>query len=95
MAFTEDLSIFFADFGVDATLAAAPVRGIFDDDYVDSGLGARGMAGSGPAFTLASAQVPASPYGAALVVPGHGNYSVVEHRPDGTGLSVLLLEKAA
>lgn len=87
---TEDLSIFFADFGVDATLAGAPVRGHFRAQ----GREGVGASGTDPTFELPTSAVPAAPYGAALVVPGEGNFIVREHLPDGTGLSLLTLQKA-
>lgn len=95
MSFVEDFTPLLADFGVDGTLAGQPVRGIFDDAYGVASIGPRGMATTGPQYALPTAGIPASPYGAALVVPGKGNYTVIEHQPDGTGWSVLLLERAA
>ena len=85
MSFTD--STYFADFGVDVTLAGASVRGIFDDAYGESFGGL--VAGSGPMFRLPSSI--AVTRGATLV---HGaTYKVVSIEPDGTGMSVLRLEK--
>jgi hypothetical protein len=52
MDFAADLSLFYADFGVNASLAGHdPVPGLFDADYVD----ALGMvAGVHPVFRTAS-----------------------------------------
>lgn len=94
MAFTEDLSLFFADFGVDATLSGQPVRGIFDRQYALQSLGDAGISGAEPAFTLTSASVPAAIFGATLVIPGQGSFTVREAQPDGTGLTVLMLQSA-
>lgn len=78
-----------------ATLAGgAPVRCIFDRDYEHAGVGALGMASTQPAITLASADVPANPVGQLVQVAG-GRFAVAEHLPDGTGMSVLVLEVAA
>jgi hypothetical protein len=55
--------------------------------------GLAGMASTMPSLTLPTASVPASPVGKAAVVSG-SNYVVVEHQPDGTGVSTLLLERA-
>lgn len=93
MAFAEDLRPFFADFGVDALLDGVPVRGIFDAGHELAGVGALGMAASLPRLTLPTASVPAGVVGAALVL-GTATYTVVEHRPDGTGVSELRLEAA-
>jgi hypothetical protein len=89
-----DLSPFFNtdEFADDANLAGGPVRGIFDSAYVSAGEGL-GMASTAPAFTLPTAAVPASAVGRLLVVRGV-SYAVAEHKPDGTGVSLLLLERA-
>ena len=88
---TEDFTVFFSadEFAVNATLAGAPVRGIFDDSYAAEDLGGM-VAASGPVFTLASSDVPAVVAGAALVVGGV-TYKVVEPMPGGTGVTVLRL----
>lgn len=91
--FTEDLRIFFADFGVNATLNGASVRGIFDAGFALGEVGI-GMAGTQPAYTLASASVSGDPVGQHLVVGGV-TYYVAAHQPDGTGVSRLLLEALA
>lgn len=93
MPFTEDLTPYFADFGEPGTLAGQPVRGIFDAPAAQQ-LGGVGMAAEPPQYTLPTAQVPAEPYGAALAL-ARGNYTVREHVPDGTGVSILLLSEAA
>jgi len=87
VSFTD--SAFFADFGVDVTLAGLSARGIFDDAYGESFGGM--IAGSGPMFRLPSSVSVAS--GASLV---HGSitYTVVGIEPDGTGMTLLRLEKS-
>ena len=74
-----------------ATLDGVEVSGLFDDEYLLDDI-AGGMAGSGPAFTLASSAVPPAVTGLALVVKGV-TYKVVEPKPDGTGITVLRLRK--
>ena len=91
--FVENTAAFFSDFGQTATVGGVSVSGIFDNGYALGGVGAIGMASSQPTFTLATASVPASPVGTAVVVGG-GNYLVGAHEPDGTGMSRLLLEAA-
>ena len=93
MAFVEDLTPLFADFGDDGTLAGSPVRVIFDEPGRVQ-LGGVGMAVRDPQVQIATASVPASPEGAALVIP-QGSFTVRQHIPDGTGLSLLMLSKAA
>lgn len=89
MAFAESFAPYFADFGVDATLAGAPVRGIFDNGYSEAFAGM--VAGSGPVFHLPSSV--AVTRGNSLVI-GAATYSVVGIEPDGQGLTILRLEKA-
>lgn len=100
MSMVEDTSVFFstAEFADTATLNGVGVTGIFDNGYEHAGAGLSGMSSSAPLFMLASGLVPAGSVGKAFVVLtgiGAGNYKVVEAQPDGTGLTVLLLERAA
>ena len=89
---TEDLSAFFSvgEFATAVTLSGVPVSAIFDNDYALAAVGDFGMAGSAPVLTLASSAVPADWLGAAAVVNGK-NFAVSEHKPDGTGISLLIL----
>lgn len=88
MAFVENLSPMFADFGVDATLNGVPVRGIFDDAYGEAFGGM--VSGSGPMFRLASSSNAAR--GQSLII-GAVTYAVTGVEPDGTGLTTLRLDK--
>lgn len=91
--FTENLTTFFADFGMPGTLNGGAVRGIFDAGFSLGDVGI-GMAGIQPTYTLASASVVGDPVGQHLVVAGV-TYYVAAHQPDGTGMSRLLLEVMA
>lgn len=66
--------------------------GIFKKPYQVVHLGS-GMADSRPTVALDSAVLPEDPYGLALLVDGAA-YRVVEHQPDGTGMTCLFLEFA-
>lgn len=110
MAMTEDLSAFFnpSEFAVQTTLAGVAVRGIFDNAYQLAEVGGAGMACTQPTLTLPTAEVPervittlreyiyepTNPIDLLMEVNGT-TYKVVAHEPDGTGVSVLLLEVAA
>ena len=81
----------------DITVNGQAVQGVFDNAHALGAVG--GFAGMGiattqPRITCATAQVPANPVGQACVV-GSAAYVVAEHQPDGTGISVLILEVAA
>lgn len=77
---------------------ATAIAGIFDNDYILAEAGATGLAASAPAVTVPTSAVPTVFSGVPLQVQGAGGTSlwkIAEHHPDGTGLSVLLLERAA
>jgi hypothetical protein len=93
--FSEDLSAFFADFGASScTVAGQPVQAIFDNGHALGSVGPIGIATTQPRLTCATAALPADPVGAPVVV-GAASYMVTEHQPDGTGISLLLLDVAA
>jgi len=88
MALTEDFSAFMADFGVPATIGGAPVTVIFDNEY----LAALDVESSNPVALAASADVSAVVQGDAAVISAV-NYTVAGIQPDGTGMTILELEK--
>jgi hypothetical protein len=92
--FTEDLTAFFTDFGVTATVGGASVQVIFDNASQGTRVGLLGMAGTQPAITCKTADLAADPVGLAAVVGGVA-YTITQHEPDGTGISLCLLELAA
>lgn len=92
--FTEDHTAFFADFGQPTTVGGQAVQGVFDNGYALGAAGPFGVATTQPRIVCATASLPANPVGAAVVV-GAASYTVAEHQPDGTGISLLLLEAAA
>jgi len=89
--FTEDLSTFFAaaEFASPATLDGVPVVGILDNNYMQA---FDGIAGASTSYTLPSAACAAATSASVLVVAG-STYRVRSVQPDGTGVSVLLLER--
>lgn len=77
---------------------AAAIPGIFDNEYVVADVGATGMAATAPAVTVPSTAVPASFGGAPVSITtaaGVAQWRIAEHHPDGSGLSLLLLERTA
>lgn len=87
--FVEDVSVFFAGWpAVDATLDGQPLRVIFDREYMQA---FDGMASTSPSATALSASVGAATTASVLVVAGN-TYRVRSVQPDGTGISLLLLE---
>jgi len=99
--FAEDLTPFFDADNVGVSIATVGgVAGVgvhFGNNYALGNVGALGMASSQPNITLPSAAVPADPVGSAVVITaGHGvgNYTVAACEPDGSGITVLVLEVA-
>lgn len=94
MAFTEDFTVFFADFGVTATPdVGADVTVIFDRAHIEA-LGG-GISGTQPVALAVSADVSSwSSNGTKLTIAGTA-YTLRDIQPDGTGLSLLILEAAA
>lgn len=92
----ECLAHFLADFGVDCQINGQAVRGIFDRHYATAMplAAAAGLSASSPALTLPTAGLPAEPVDAIVSGLDGASWRVVEHQPDGTGMSVLLLERA-
>lgn len=90
MSFTEDLTPYFADWGVSATIGAATVTGIFDSVYQQA-LGL--VAGSSPQLVIRSADAGSVANGSAVTVAGT-SYTVTAIEPDGTGLTILRLQEA-
>lgn len=90
MAFTEELSPFFADFAAaSCTIGGVSVDAIFSNRAED----ALFAAGTSPVLTVRSADVSTTARGAAVVVNGT-SYTVAKIENDGTGLARVLLEKA-
>ena len=81
------------------------VAGIFDQPYAQSDIGSAGFAAERPTFRLPSASVPPDWWsrfaGEAFdvvdvqITVRDVLYQVVRHEPDGTGMSTLVLERAA
>jgi len=102
MAFVEDLSAFIDedDFGISATLTpsayphpsskTATLSVIFDMQYVEAG----NISGNRPVLTCSTANLAAAgiDVGARVTVLGN-EYVVKVIEPDGTGISVLILER--
>lgn len=80
---------FFSDFAIDLTVNGVAARGIFDDAY-GSAFGGF-VDGSGPMVRLPSSV--SSMRGNPVVVSGT-TYTITSVEPDGTGITLLRLDKA-
>jgi hypothetical protein len=90
MAFTEDLTPYFRDWGVAATVDGVSCLGIFDNVYAQA-LGF--TAGTTPTLIVKASDVTGAAQGEAVVVPA-GSYTITAIEPDGTGLVLLRLQEA-
>ena len=86
--FVEDRTPFFADFGEVATLGGSPVTVIFDKDFIAS----LEVESSNPVMLIDDVNKAGVVHGTPVVVRGI-NYTVIAIHPDGTGMTVLELEK--
>ena len=90
-----DRAIFLSanDFGVSATIGGSTVSGIFDNDFVevDTGGGVP-FAMQQPRFLCRTADVSSAAEGTAATISGV-SYKVAVREDDGTGMTVLVLEK--
>lgn len=77
-------------FGIQVQVGATTVWAIFTAGFAES----QGIPGTRPALTCRSVDVAAVTRGTAVVVSGSGNFTVVEVRPDGAGISRVMLEKS-
>jgi len=86
-------SVFSRMANASALLGGVSVDGIFDGGYQLATVGAAGMAGSLPSFTVPTGAVPVNPVGLPLTINAIA-YTIAAHEPDGTGASALYLELA-
>lgn len=90
MAFVEDLTQFFKDFGVPATLVGAPlpITVIFDRAYV-AALSSL-VESTGPCCLAMDDDLAGVTHGTSMTIKSVA-YKVAGIEPDGTGLSILHL----
>jgi hypothetical protein len=90
MAFVEDFTVFFTDFGVPATPdVGAPFTVIFDRDYMQALQGA--ISGTQPVALAQDSDLAAVWSGTTTLTINGNTYTVEDVQPDGTGLSILIL----
>lgn len=99
MVMAEDLDVFFQDedFASSATYtpdggSASTISGIFDDEYVEVDGQNVGIASNMPVFQCKTSDVISASDGDALVVNAV-NYTIRVVKHDGTGMTILMLEK--
>ena len=94
--FDEDLSAFYnvSELATTVTLNGVSVAAIFDNGYSAGSVGIMGVASTQPSLNLATTLVPTNPVGTSAVVNGT-TYTVAAHEPDGTGVSLLYLERTS
>jgi len=100
MAFIEDLSPFFDNNDFAITVTLTPVvglpttfSGIFDDEYRAFDAGEVDVIGSNPRLHTASTSVSTAKVGDTITANSK-NYKIVNFEPDGTGITVIILEEA-
>lgn len=76
-----------------ATIGAASVDVIFDNAHAGQQIGTLMIEATGPIITCKTTDLPTTPRNTPITVRSV-NYLITEHQPDGTGMSVCLLQKA-
>lgn len=99
MAFAEDISLFFdaADgFAVSATFKTSAIAVIFENTYYAVPGEEVDVESSQPVAHCKSADVESAVIGDTLTINDSdhaGDYTIINVRPDGTGVSALVLEE--
>ncbi|MBY0261215.1 MAG: head-tail joining protein [Phycisphaerales bacterium] len=88
---TSDLPTMFSvgEFAVSGTLDGAPLTGIFDAAYIDP----LGVVSNSPVLVCASSDLSLATRGSVVIINAI-SYFVRDIQPDGTGMTVLILERA-
>lgn len=91
--FTEDLSLFLdveTGFALNATWQTQQVPVIYDRAYLET----LGISASNPVALTAEVKVPGVARGQAILIQSI-NYTIDDIQPDGTGMVLLQLKRAA
>lgn len=93
MPFTEDFTVFFEDFGVIATPnVGSPITVIFDRAHIEAMGG--DISASQPVALAVTADVSSYVPNTTTLEIGGTTHKLRDVQPDGTGLSLLILEAA-
>ena len=89
--FTEDLTAFFdADELADtATVGSSSIYGIFNREFVE----VQNVEGYYPTFLLSDTDAASITKNSTVLTISSVNYTAISKRPDGTGTTLLILEK--
>lgn len=94
--FSEDLSVFFPDFGDKAKIGdfgqERTIDVIFDNAFVLQDSFSAGITNTQPQITCKTADVADVKQGTRVVVKDQ-SYTVADNHPDGTGMSILTLHR--
>ena len=80
------------DFGTNATFNSSSISGIFDNEFVESDGGLEaGIGYTVTRFICKTSDVSSASFGDTITINSVG-YKIREIRPDGTGMSELIIE---
>lgn len=88
---TEDIAAYMTMFGQSVVVNGAEINAIFDDGFREA-LSEPGAESSMPRLTCRTSDVASAAHGQAVTV-GASSFEVVGVEPDGTGVTVLMLER--
>lgn len=88
---TEDLTQFFADFGVAATIGTTALTVIFDADMIEVAVGNIGQLHENRTALVATASLPSGTAEGTAITINSTAYVIKNMIPDGTGITTLEL----
>jgi len=80
------------DFGTDATIGSATVKGIFDNNYEAINIATGEITTTGPRFLCRTSDVTSVVQGT-IVTINSIDYKAINIEPDGTGMTTIQLSK--
>ncbi len=88
----DDLDVFFADFGINATYGLSTIKVLFHNEYEAAALFNQEIESRNPYVEVKDSDVTGITHASTLVI-NSTTYHVKEVKPDGTGITVLVLSK--
>lgn len=91
---TADLGTFLntGEFAVDITFGAGTIKGIFDNEFIESNQDEISVEDLQPQVIVKSSDIPGLAHGDTMTIESVV-YNVVGIQPDGTGLTLVILSK--
>ena len=91
---TTDLDTFLNsdEFGVNITYDAGTIKGVFDNEFIESNQDEISVEDFQPQVIVKSSDIPGLSHGDTMTIESV-DYNVIGIQPDGTGLTLVILSK--